>query len=295
MSWFPELIVGTLSGVISGVVLQKIAPANSGVVLSHDESRSMVNQQIANVGDGAVTVVGDRNYTHIGDDNSVHVTVLPQRASNEQTDNDDAVSVLMGTFIALVVVSVLLVKNYELILGILIGLSSALLVLSLIMFVLAIRAQFVSSSLKSALLMSVLGVVNAGVSYWSCYWLSTVKSGLSMPDLARMLAQSSGGVKRLPVGEMFEILWDEGAFPYVVTVFIAMLVSVVLCFFAFGMLLREYCERSLALRERDGIAKWMSDHLPVPGKLVTCIAVVLACLPIVVIILFCNTQQPLLA
>lgn len=254
----------------------------------------MVNQQIVNVGDGAVTIVGDRNYTHIGDDNSVYVTVSPQRVSNEQTDNGDAVSVLMGTFIALVVVSVLLVKNYELILGILIGLSSALLVLSLIMFVLAIRAQFVSSSLKSALLMSVLGVVNAGVSYWSCYWLSTVKSGLSMPDLARMLAQSSGGVKRLPVGEMFEILWDEGAFPYVVTVFIAMLVSVVLCFFAFGMLLREYCERSLALRERDGIAKWMSDHLPVPGKLVTCIAVVLACVPFAVIMFYCHTQQPLL-
>lgn len=294
MSWFPELVVGTLSGVISGLVLQKIAPADSGIVLSSEESLSMVNQQIVNVGDGAVTIVGDRNYTHIGDDNSVYVTVSPQRVSNEQTDNGDAVSVLMGTFIALVVVSVLLVKNYELILGILIGLSSALLVLSLIMFVLAIRAQFVSSSLKSALLMSVLGVVNAGVSYWSCYWLSTVKSGLSMPDLARMLAQSSGGVKRLPVGEMFEILWDEGAFPYVVTVFIAMLVSVVLCFFAFGMLLREYCERSLALRERDGIAKWMSDHLPVPGKLVTCIAVVLACVPFAVIMFYCHTQQPLL-
>lgn len=279
---------------ISGLVLQKIAPADSGIVLSSDESLSMVNQQIVNVGDGAVTIVGDRNYTHIGDDNSVYVTVSPQRVSNEQTDNGDAVAVLMGTFIALVVVSVLLVKNYELILGILIGLSSALLVLSLIMFVLAIRAQFVSSSLKSALLMSVLGVVNAGVSYWSCYWLSTVKSGLSMPDLARMLAQSSGGVKRLPVGEMFEILWDEGAFPYVVTVFIAMLVSVVLCFFAFGMLLREYCERSLALRERDGIAKWMSDHLPVPGKLVTCIAVVLACVPFAVIMFYCHTQQPLL-
>lgn len=294
MSWFPELVVGTLSGVISGLVLQKIAPADSGIVLSSDESLSMVNQRTVNVGDGAVTIVGDRNYTHIGDDNSVYVTVSPQRVSNEQTDNGDAVSVLMGTFIALVVVSVLLVKNYELILGILIGLSSALLVLSLIMFVLAIRAQFVSSSLKSALLMSVLGVVNAGVSYWSCYWLSTVKSGLSMPDLARMLAQSSGGVKRLPVGEMFEILWDEGAFPYVVTVFIAMLVSVVLCFFAFGMLLREYCERSLALRERDGIAKWMSDHLPVPGKLVTCIAVVLACVPFAVIMFYCHTQQPLL-
>ena len=294
MSWFPELVVGTLSGVISGLVLQKIAPADSGIVLSSDESLSMVNQQIVNVGDGAVTIVGDRNYTHIGDDNSVYVTVSPQRVSNEQTDNGDAVAVLMGTFIALVVVSVLLVKNYELILGILIGLSSALLVLSLIMFVLAIRAQFVSSSLKSALLMSVLGVVNAGVSYWSCYWLSTVKSCLSMPDLARMLAQSSGGVKRLPVGEMFEILWDEGAFPYVVTVFIAMLVSVVLCFFAFGMLLREYCERSLALRERDGIAKWMSDHLPVPGKLVTCIAVVLASVPFAVIMFYCHTQQPLL-
>ena len=294
MSWFPELVVGTLSGVISGLVLQKIAPADSGIVLSSDESLSMVNQQIVNVGDGAVTIVGDRNYTHIGDDNSVYVTVSPQRVSNEQTDNGDAVAVLMGTFIALVVVSVLLVKNYELILGILIGLSSALLVLSLIMFVLAIRAQFVSSSLKSALLMSVLGVVNAGVSYWSCYWLSTVKSGLSMPDLARMLAQSSGGVKRLPVGEMFEILWDEGAFPYVVTVFIAMLVSVVLCFFAFGMLLREYCERYLALRGRDGIAKWMSDHLPVPGKLVTCIAVVLACVPFAVIMFYCHTQQPLL-
>lgn len=294
MSWFPELVVGTLSGVFSGLVLQKIAPADSGIVLSSDESRSMANQQIVNVGDRAVTIVGDRNYTHIGDDNSVHVTVSPQRVSNEQTDNGDAVSVLMGAFIALVVVAALLVRNYELILGMLIGLSTALLVLSLIMFVIATRAQFVSSALKSALLMSILGIVNAAVSYWSCYWLSTVKSGLSMPDLARMLAESSGGVKRLPVGEMFEILLDEGAVPYVVTVFIAMLVSVALCFFAFGMLLREYCERYLALRERDGIAKWMSDHLPVPGKLVTCIAVVLACLPIVVIILFCNTQQPLL-
>lgn len=255
----------------------------------------MVNQQIVNVGDGAVTIAGDRNYTHIGDDNSVHVTVSPLRVSNEQTDNGDAVSVLMGAFIALVVVAVLLVRNYELILGMLIGLSAALLVLSLIMFVIATRAQFVSSALKSALLMSILGIVNAAVSYWSCYWLSTVKSGLSMPDLARMLPESPGGVKRLPVGEMFEILLDEGAVPYVVTVFIAMLVSVALCLFALGMLLREYCERYLALRGRDGIAKWMSDHLPVPGKLVTCIVVVLACLPIVVIVLFCHTQQPLFA
>ena len=39
MSWFPELVVGTLSGVISGLVLQKIAPADSGIVLSSDESR----------------------------------------------------------------------------------------------------------------------------------------------------------------------------------------------------------------------------------------------------------------
>lgn len=295
MSWFPELVVGTLSGVISGLVLQRIAPADSGIVLSSDEPLSMVNQQIVNVGDGAVTIAGDRNYTHIGDDNSVHVTVSPLRVSNEQTDNGDAVSVLMGAFIALVVVAVLLVRNYELILGMLIGLSAALLVLSLIMFVIATRAQFVSSALKSALLMSILGIVNAAVSYWSCYWLSTVKSGLSMPDLARMLPESPGGVKRLPVGEMFEILLDEGAVPYVVTVFIAMLVSVALCLFALGMLLREYCERYLALRGRDGIAKWMSDHLPVPGKLVTCIVVVLACLPIVVIVLFCHTQQPLFA
>nr|WP_314842721.1 hypothetical protein [Schaalia odontolytica] len=294
MSWFPELIVGTLSGVISGVVLQKIAPADSGIVLSSDESRSMANQQIVNVGDGAVTIVGDRNYTHIGDDNSVHVTVSPQRASNEQTDNNDIVLVLMGSFIALVLVAILLVKKYELILGTLIGLSSALSALSLIMFVLATRTQFVSSSLKSALLMSVFGIVNAGVSYWSCYWLSTVKSGLSMPDLAWMLAESSAGVKHLPVGEMFEILWEEGAVPYVVTVFIAMLVSVALCFFALGMLLREYCERFLALRGRDGIAKWMTDHLPVPGKLVTCIAVVLACVPFAIIMLYCHTQQPLL-
>ena len=293
MFLLPELIVGTLSGVISGVVLQKIAPADSGIVLYSDESRSMVNQQIVNVGDRAVTIVGDRNYTHIGDDNSVHVTVLPQRASNEQTDNNDIVSVLMGSFIALVLVAILLVKNYELILGMLIGLSSALSALSLIMFMLATRAQFVSSSLRSALLMSVLGIVNAGVSYWSCYWLSTVKSGLSMPDLARMLAESSAGVKHLPVGEMFEILWDEGAVPYVVTVFIAMLVSVVLCFFALGMLLREYCERYLARRGRDGIAKWMTDHLPVPGKLVTCYVVVVACLPVAIIMLFCHAQQPL--
>lgn len=295
MSWFPELVVGTLSGVISGLFLQKIAPADSGIVLSSDKSLSMVNQQIMNEGDGAVTIAGNGNYAHIGDVNSFHVTVSPQRVSNEQTDNGDAVSVLMGAFIALVVVSVLLVKNYELILSMLIGLSSALLVLSLTMLVIATRAQFVSLALKSALLMSILGTVNAGVSYWSCYRLSTAKSGLSMPDLARLLAESSGGVKRLPVGEMFEILWNEAAFPYVVTVFIVMLVSVCLCFFAFGMLLREYCERCLARRGRHRIAKWMTDYLPVPGKVVTGYVVVLACLPFAIIMLFCHAQQPLLA
>lgn len=46
MSWFPELVVGTLSGVISGLVLQKIAPADSGIALSSDESLSMVNQAL---------------------------------------------------------------------------------------------------------------------------------------------------------------------------------------------------------------------------------------------------------
>ena len=89
MSWFPELVVGTFSGVISGLVLQKIAPADSGVVLSHDESRSMVNQQIANVGDRAVTVVGDRNNTHIGDDNSVHVNVAGDSQRGRETSDGD--------------------------------------------------------------------------------------------------------------------------------------------------------------------------------------------------------------
>lgn len=295
VSWIVELVIGVVSGVVSGIILAKLVPDGLMAPEPTASGGGAATQQVMAANGDVAMVAGDRNYTHIGDDNSTHVTVLSQRVRNEQTDNGDVVSVLMGSCIALVLVAILLVKNYELILGMLIGVSASLLTLSVIMCFMATRAQFVSSALKSALLMSVLGIVNAGVSYWSCYWLSTAKSGLSMPDLARMLAESSGSAKRLPVGEMFEILWDEGAVPYVVTVFIAMLVSVLLCFFALGMLLREYCERYLALRRRDGIAKWMTDHLPVPGKVVTCFVVVLACLPFAIIMLFCHAQQPLLA
>lgn len=294
VSWIVELVIGIVSGVVSGIILARLVPDASMAPEPTASEGDAVTQQVMAANGDVVMVAGNRNYTHIGDDNSTYVTVLPQRVRNEQTDNGDVVSVLMGLLIALVLVVILLVKNYELILGMLIGLSASLLTLSVITYFIATRVHFVSLALKSALLMSVLGTVNAGVSYWSCYWLSTVKSGLSIPDLARMLAESSGGAKSVPFGEMFEILWDEDAFPYVVTVFIAMLVSVVLCFFALGMLFREYCERYLALRKRGRIAEWMTDHLPMPGKMVTCFVVVLACFPIAIIMLFCHFQQPLL-
>lgn len=295
VSWIVELVIGVVSGVVSGIILARLVPGGSMAPEPTASGGGAVTQQVMAANGDVAMVAGDRNYTHIGDDNSTHVAVLPQRVSNEQADNGDVVSVLVGSLIALVLFAILLVKNYELILGMLIGLSASLLTLSVITYFIAARVHFVSLALKSALLMSVLGIVNAGVSYWSCYWLSTAKSGLSIPDMARILAESSGGAKSVPVGEMFEILWDEGAFPYVVTVFIAMLVTAVLCFFALGMLLREYCERYLALRERGGIAEWMTGHLPMPRKMVTCYVVFLACFPVAIIMLFCHFQQPLLA
>ena len=295
MSWIVELVIGVVSGVASGIILAKLVPDGSMAPEPTTSGGGAVTQQVMAANGDVVMVAGDRNYTHIGDDNSTHVTVLPQRVPNEQTDNGDVVSVFFGLLIALVLVAILLVKNYELILGMLIGLSASLLTLSVITYFIATRVHFVSLALKSALLMSVLGIVNAGVSYWSCYWLSTAKSGLSIPDLARMLAESSGGAKSVPVGEMFEILWDEGAFPYVVTVFIAMLVSVVLCFFALGMLLREYCERYVAESGGGGVARWVIDYLPAPGKTVTGVATLFALIPFLLVFFGRITQQPWLS
>jgi len=131
VSLLPELIVGTLSGVISGLVLQKIAPADSGIVLSSDESLSMVNQQIVNVGDRAVTIAGDRNYTHIGDDNFVHVNVAGDSQRGRETSDGDMWLYLGLGFVAFVVIAIFLLRYYEILLSFLVITSVFLMTTSL--------------------------------------------------------------------------------------------------------------------------------------------------------------------
>lgn len=295
MSWLLELVIGVAGGVLSGVILQRFIPADSGFSSSDVLSGSSVNQQVMTGSGNVITIAGDGNYAHIGDDNSMHVTVVNERVREGQSDNSDFWSIIIVGVAAFVLIAIFLFRNYELILGILIGTSTALLTLSILMVVMAIRARFVSSSLKTAAFMAVLGVAEVGVIYWSCFTLSTGKSGLSMPDLARMLADSSGGQKSLPFAEVFRILFDEAAVPYVLVVFFTMLMSLILCFFTAGMLLREYCERYVAESGGGGVARWVIDHLPAPGKRVAGVAIVFALIPFLFVSFGRIAQQPWLS
>ena len=290
MSWFPELVVGTLSGVISGLVLQKIAPADSGIVLSSDESRSMANQQIVNVGDRAVTVVGDRNYTHIGDDNSVHVNVAGDSQRGRETSDGDIWLYLGLGFAVFVVIAIFLLRYYEILVSFLVIASVFLMTTSLLTAGLSLRCRYLSKTLGSSIVASVFAVASTYATYWSCFTLSTGKSGLSMPDLSRMLSEAAGDEKLVPFADAFDLLSAENAFPYVSVVFVAMLVTVVLFFLALGMMIREFCERRFATGRAGSVSVWLVAHLPVPGWRYILGALLLACVPVVIVVLFRHVQ-----
>lgn len=286
MSLLPELIVGTLSGVISGLVLQKIAPADSGIVLSSDESLSMVNQQIVNVGDRAVTIAGDRNYTHIGDDNSVHVNVAGDSQRGRETSDGDMWLYLGLGFVAFVVIAIFLLRYYEILLSFLVITSVFLMTTSLLTAGLSLRCRHLSKTLGSSIVASIFAATSTYATYWSCFTLSTGKSGLSMPDLSRMLHEAAGDEKLVPFADAFDLLSAENAFRYVSVVFVAMLATAVLCFYALGMMIREFCERRLATGRAGSVSAWLVDHLPVPGWRYILGALLLACVPAVIVVLF---------
>lgn len=290
MSWFPELVVGTLSGVISGLVLQKIAPADSGIVLSSDESLSMVNQQIVNVGDGAVTIAGDRNYTHIGDDNSVHVSVTGDSQRGRETSDGDIWLYLGLGFAVFVVIAIFLLRYYEILVSFLVIASVFLMTTSLLTAGLSLRCRYLSKTLGSSIVASVFAVTSTYATYWSCFTLSTGKSGLSMPDLSRMLSEAAGDEKLVPFADAFDLLSAENAFPYVLVVFVAMLATAVLFFLALGMMIREFCERRLATGRAGSVSVWLVAHLPVPGWRYIVGTLLLACVPAVIVVLFRYVQ-----
>lgn len=290
MSWFPELVVGTLSGVISGLVLQKIAPADSGIVLSSDESLSMVNQQIVNVGDGAVTIAGDRNYTHIGDDNSVHVSVTGDSQRGRETSDGDIWLYLGLGFAVFVVIAIFLLRYYEILVSFLVIASVFLMTTSLLTAGLSLRCRYLSKTLGSSIVASVFAVTSTYATYWSCFTLSTGKSGLSMPDLSRMLSEAAGDEKRVPFADAFDLLSAENAFPYVSVVFVAMLATAVLFFLALGMMIREFCERRLATGRAGSVSVWLVAHLPVQGWRYIVGTLLLACVPVVIVVLFRYVQ-----
>lgn len=290
MSWFPELVVGTLSGVISGLVLQKIAPADSGIVLSSDESLSMVNQQIVNVGDGAVTIAGDRNYTHIGDDNSVNVSVTGDSQRGRETSDGDIWLYLVLGFAVFVVIAIFLLRYYEILVSFLVIASVFLMTTSLLTAGLSLRCRYLSKTLGSSIVASVFAVTSTYATYWSCFTLSTGKSGLSMPDLSRMLSEAAGDEKLVPFADAFDLLSAENAFPYVSVVFVAMLATAVLFFLALGMMIREFCERRLATGRAGSVSVWLVAHLPVPGWRYIVGTLLLACVPVVIVVLFRYVQ-----
>ena len=290
MSLLSELIVGILSAVIAGVILQKIAPADSGIVLSSDQSLSMVNQQIVNVGDGAVTIAGNGNYTRIGDDNSTHVTVAGESGSR-RADSDADMWLMIGLgFAVFVVIAIFLLRYYEILVSFLVITSVFLMTTSLLTAGLSLRCRYLSKTLGSSIVASVFAVASTYATYWSCFTLSTGKSGLSMPDLSRMLSEAAGDEKLVPFADAFDLLSAENAFPYVSVVFVAMLMTVVLFFLALGMMIREFCERRLATGRAGSVSAWLVAHLPVPGWRYILGVLLLACVPVVIVVLFRNVQ-----
>lgn len=123
MSWLLELGIGAAAGILSGVILQVLFPANSGISSPVIASGSQVNQQVMTSGGDAISIVGSGNQAHIGDVNSVHVTVN-ERVGQRESNNDDVGGFVILFIAVTVVVAWVLLRNYESILHVLIGGSS---------------------------------------------------------------------------------------------------------------------------------------------------------------------------
>ena len=126
----------------------------------------------------------------------------------------------------------------------------------------------------------------AYVSYYTCFTLKAATTGLSMPDLSRLLAESSESGNGTPVGTVVRILLREGALAYVGTVFFEMLICAWLGVLAFQLLLRECCERYMVGHPGGGAVQWISEHLTVSWKRSVPCAIFLLAVSIGLIFLF---------
>mgnify|MGYP000930526278 FL=1 len=290
MSWIVELVIGVVSGVASGIILAKLVPDGSMAPEPTTSGGGAVTQQVMAANGDVVMVAGDRNYTHIGDDNSVHVNVAgDSRRGQGESDGDIWLMIVLG-FAAFVVIAIFLMRYYEILVSLLVISSMFLMTTSLMTAGLSLRSRRVSKPLRSSIVASFLAVTSTYATYWSCFVLSTGKSGLSMPDLSRMLSEAAGDEKLVPFADAFQLLSAENAFPYVSLVFVAMLATAVLCFTVLGMMIREFCERRLAMGRAGSVSAWLVAHLPVPGWRYIVGALLLACVPAVTVVLFRYVQ-----
>ena len=290
MSWIVELVIGIVSGVVSGIILAKLVPDGSMAPEPTASGGGAVTQQVMAANGDVAMVAGDRNYTHIGDDNSTHVTVAGESGSR-RADSDGDMWLMIGLgFAAFVVIAIFLMRYYEILVGLLVITSVFLMTMSLLTAGLSLRSRRVSKPLRSSIVASFLAVTATYATYWSCFILSTGKSSLSIPDLSRMLSEATGDDKLVPFAEAFDLLSAERAFPYVSVVLMAMLVTAVLCFFALGMMIREFCERRFATGRAGSVSVWLVAHLPVPGWRYILGVLLLACVPVVIVVLFRNVQ-----
>ena len=290
MSWIVELVIGVVSGVASGIILAKLVPDGSMAPEPTTSGGGAVTQQVMAANGDVVMVAGDRNYTHIGDDNSVHVNVAgDSRRGQGESDGDIWLMIVLG-FAAFVVIAIFLMRYYEILVSLLVISSMFLMTTSLLTAGLSLRSRRVSKPLRSSIVASIFAVTSAYATYWSSFTLSTGKSGLSMPDLSRMLSEAAGDEKLVPFADAFQLLSAENAFPYVSLVFVAMLATAVLCFTVLGMMIREFCERRLAMGRAGSVSAWLVAHLPVPGWRYIVGALLLACVPAVTVVLFRYVQ-----
>lgn len=290
VSWIVELVIGVVSGVLSGIILARLVPDGSMALGPTESFGGTVTQQVMTANGDVAMVAGNRNYTHIGDDNSTHVTVAGESGSR-RADSDGDMWLMIGLgFAAFVVIAIFLMRYYEILVGLLVITSVFLMTMSLLTAGLSLRSRRVSKPLRSSIVASFLAVTSTYATYWSCFILSTGKSSLSIPDLSRMLSEATGDDKLVPFAEAFDLLSAERAFPYVSVVFMAMLVTAVLCFFALGMMIREFCERRFATGRAGSVSVWLVAHLPVPGWHYILGVLLLACVPVVIVVLFRNVQ-----
>ena len=290
MSWIVELVIGVVSGVVSGIILARLVPDGSVALEPTELVGGTVTQQVMAANGDVITVAGDGNYAHIGDDNSVHVNVAGEsRRGSADSDGDMWLYLGLG-FVVFVVIAIFLLRYYEILLSFLVITSVFLLTTSLLTAGMSLRCRHLSKTLGSSIVASTFAVMSTYVTYWSCFTLSTGKSGLSMPDLSRMLSEVAGDEKLVPFADAFDLLSAENAFRYVSVVFVAMLATAVLCFYVLGMMIRDFCERRLATGRAGSVSAWLIDHLPSPGWRYILGALLLACVPAVIVVLFRYVQ-----